>query len=74
MRRINSAVKPFCFWSPLFIPHDQQHDAAHERNGTEDRRQGNGFRFLGSHLDRTEIDDLLSGCIRDALVSERHDA
>jgi hypothetical protein len=61
---------------PLASPasHDQQYNAAHERNTTHERRQRKRFRLLGSHLDGTDIDDLLSGRVGDALIRERDDS
>ena len=61
----------FCLPLAIFVSHDQQYNAAHERNTTHDRRQRKRFRLLGSHLDGTEIDDLLPGRVGDALIRER---
>src|SRR5208283_5140282 len=56
------------------VSHNQQHDTTHEGNTTNDRRQGKRLRLLGSHLDGTDIDDLLSGRVGDALIRERDDS
>ena len=59
--------------SALFISHDQQYNTADERNTTHNGRQRKRFRLLGSHMDGTEIDDLLSGRVSNALIRERND-
>src|SRR4030065_1260409 len=61
----------FCLPLASPVSHNQQYNAAHERNTTHERRQGKRFRLLGRHLDGTDIDDLLSGRVGDALIRER---
>jgi hypothetical protein len=64
------------FYLPLAFPasHNQQHDAAHERNSPQNGRQRNRFSFLSRHLDGAKIDDFFPGRVGDALVSERRDS
>ena len=61
---------PSCLFSALFASHDQQHDAAHERKSARDRRQRKRSRLISRHMDGTEINDLLSGRVGDALIRE----
>jgi len=64
----------FCLPSALFVSQDQQHDAARKRNTSNDRRQRDRFCLVGSHLNRTEIDDLFPGRVGDALIRKRDNA
>jgi hypothetical protein len=61
------------FVSLLTFPasHNQQHDAADERNSPHNGWQRQRFSFLSRHLDGAEIDGFFLG---DARVSERRDS
>ncbi len=67
-------IETFCLFSALPASHNQQSNAAHERNSSHKRWQGKRFSLLGSHLDRTDVDDLLPGRVGDALIRERDDS
>jgi len=60
-------------FSALFATRDQQHDAAYERNSAHNRRQRKRSRPLSRHVHWTDIDDLLSGRVGDALIRKGHD-
>src|ERR1044072_5816644 len=52
---------------------EYQDDAAHQRNGAEDRRQRNAFVLFRRGLNRSQLHHFFSGVIRDALIGERED-
>ncbi|MBU1710474.1 MAG: hypothetical protein KKE17_10765 [Proteobacteria bacterium] len=60
--------------STFFSSHDQQYNAAHEGYSSHDRREWNRSRLIGRYLERTEINDLLSGCEADALINKGSDS
>ena len=62
-------------WSlSLFLPGVQyeQHDAADQRDRSDDR--GNKVALRGLYVQRADIDRLSSGLVSDARVSKHHDA
>ena len=57
--------------SAFHLSYNQQHNVARKRDHSHDRQQLKCFRFIGSHLDGTEIDDIFPGRLIDARISER---
>jgi len=58
--------------SAIFLSRNQQHNATHKRNSSNDRRQRKRFGFLRRHLQWTKINDFFSGRIREPLIPKGH--
>jgi hypothetical protein len=60
--------------SVFFSSHSQQHNAAHERDSSDDRWKRKRFGFLRRHFQWTDIHDIFFGRIGDPLIREGHDS
>ena len=55
------------------VSDNHQSDASNQRNRAEDGRQRNCFLLFSGGFDGSDIEHLLTSCIRDALISKRQD-